>query len=538
VVYKGCFKSGMELRPLPHANYVRPCQLTSVANARREKNKSGIHVLPCGAGKTFTEILELCEDMKEKGKCDFLIIAPSRDILMHWKDELETRTTLSTESMIYIESSDMKLKLDAIKGPVRLFLITYSMLRTKGKVFKQFKRIPFTRIVCDECHHVPGRQTMRMLSDMKKSLTNTRWSGLTASPFNSNDKDFHNMVTLIGPQIDSGLTWKQMESKSYIASLSLNNVYCQFPEAWAKKYERLLNDSKNPDRMLLMRKMELFNPNKLAYIEMLIQESIRHGHKFILFCDCVMLLQEIASILGCDYIDGSTDKDTRTRVYSEIRNGTRQMILVSRIADTGVDLPNVDWAAQIDSLGGSCRQKTQRVGRVLRYEAQKQAAFYDVVTIHEDHTREMRFLDQRTKFLISQEYVVTRKFIQTSNLCNFDSKFLKAEVQHKLMEHVDNYPNLQRMWNSIMTDYKRKLEALKAQKPYKKETAKITKQKNNAMFITKLREFNARKKQLLVDRDRAIREANLSCVHESLHENEHDSESEGEEDSESEDSFE
>lgn len=523
----------MELRPFPHTNYVRPCQLTSVANASREKNKSGIHVLPCGVGKTFTQIIQLCQDVQEKNTCDFLITAPSREILSHWKAELQSRTTLNLQSMVYIESSDMKIHLASLKGSVRVFLITYSMLRTKGKVSKQLKKIPFTRIVCDECHHVPGRQTMRMLTDMKKSLTDTRWSGLTASPFNSNDKDFNNMVALIGPQIDSGLTWKQMESESYIASLSLNSVYCQFPKNWNRKYELLLNDTKNPDRMLLMRKMELFNPNKLAYIEMLIKTSIENGHKFILFCDCVMLLQEIASILGCDYIDGSTDKDTRTRVYTEIRNGTRQMILVSRIADTGVDLPNVDWAAQIDSLGGSCRQKTQRVGRVLRYEAQKQAAFFDVVTMHDEHTREMKFLDQRTKFLISQDYIVTRKFIQSSSLCHFESKFLQPDVQQKLIEHVENYPNLQRLWIGIMTDYKQKLEALKGQKPYKKETAKITKQKNHAVFTMKLREFHARRRQLLVERDRAIREANLSSVHET----EHDDDSE-DEDEESEDSCE
>lgn len=508
----------MELRPeFAEPGYVRPCQSLSVSAASQQPNKSAIIVLPCGVGKTFTQIYQLCQDVRESTasgvkKMNFLVSAPVREIVQHWKEELLRYTTIDPASVIVVESSVMNVAALKVSGSVRIFIITYPLLRTKSKTpFMNYLRssLCYIRVVCDECHHVPGEKTMKVLCDMKKKHPSMMWTGLTASPINSADRDCAKMESLIGPQITNVMTWRQMEEQKYIAPLVLKNVFCRFPPSWHHEYERLLHDTSIKDRCTLMRRMEMFNPYKLAYIDHQIRLALAEGHKFILFCDCVQLLRQISEVMQCDYIDGNTDKDVRTRMLNEIREGSRQWILVSRIADTGVNLPNVDFAGQVDALGGSARQKTQRVGRVLRYEVGKQALFIDIVTVHNGcDTKEEEFLVDRDRFLMEQEYDLTREWVTSPS----PSRFLGGDVETHLMNLVTSYPELQKKYKEINTEYLEKLKMLRRPMGLNLQQKLITKDRRKAMHRSRMKEYQEVRKRLRRERDEKLRHAKIDVM--------------------------
>lgn len=518
----------MELRGhFAEHQYARPCQTFAVDSLKETAGQNAIIVLPCGVGKTYTGVLELCRETHVDGSetANFLIVSPSREIIHHWKDELIKYTTIPPASIAIIEDSGKDLSLNKIPGKVRIFLITYSLLRSKndefGTVISQLKKIAYRRVMCDECHHVPGEHTYKVLTTMKTKFPSTRWVGLTASPINSADKDCAKMIDLMGPQVDGGMTWKEMEQEQYIAPLQLTDVLCSFPPDWYDFYEELLRNRTIKDRTTLMRRMELFNPHKLAYVDGLVQKSIAEGHKFILFCDCVQLLREVANVMGCDYIDGSTSNTDRQRIFNELRNGSRQMLLVSRIADTGINLPNVDWAAQIDALGGSARQKTQRVGRVLRYEPTKVACFWDAVSTHPDHeTDEYNFMNDRNEFLAHQGYLFRRDFVSSREssdvLRQYPSRFLDDDVRAALMGMVKSYPHVKRECTKIYDEYKRELRAMKRPDRPKASAKrfKIAKDIGANNYRIQLQQFQDRRLQLRQERDAKLREAKADAVYE------------------------
>lgn len=512
------------------SNYARPCQIFALESTRKVTNMSAICVLPCGAGKTYTGVAQICRDVEaalasnSTSAINFLIVVPIKEIIARWKDELLQCTTIPEKSLVIIDGS-LKISLRNVPGPVRIFLITYSMIRSKeaplGSAVDQAKKIVYKRIICDECHHVPGENTYRVLSGMKTSSPQMQWMGLTASPINSADKDCVKMVKLMGHQVDGGMSWKTMQRKKYIAPLSLTNVLCPLPKAWATFYDSLLHNRMAKDRSALMRRMELFNPNKLAYIDSLAQQALREGHKFILFCDTKQLLREMARVMQCDYVDGNTDDDVRKRIYQELRKGTRRMLLVSRIADTGLDFPDVDWAGQVDALGGSQRQKTQRVGRVLRFEPGKNAAFWDVVTTHSYHdTHEEIFLRERDKFLSQQDYKIGDTVM--GSLPPTTSRFLDTEEQTALLNIVKTYPDIRRECKEIHDEYRKGLAQISAKRPVKRHDSVVVGSLLKRMLGQNLSKRNydglmyayeEKKRELIAIRDAKLKGANEIIYH-------------------------
>ena len=501
--------------------YARKCQKFALETISA-KNESVICVIPCGAGKTYIGVAQLCRDVKNavsassavstSSTIDFLIAVPIREIIYRWRDELCKCTTISPSSIVIVDSKTTNLK--KIRGPVRIFLITYSMLRSDGHTtnhtVEQLKKIIYRRVICDECHHVPGENTYRVLLDMKGRWPKMKWMGLTASPINSADKDFTKMIQLMGPQIDGGMSWKSMQQEKYIAPLKLTNVLCPLPKLWSVFYNELLNNQKAKDRGALMRYMELFNPNKLAYIDSIAQKALHEGHKFILFCDNVQLLREMARVMQCEYVDGTMAKEDRERIYAELRCGTRRMLLVSRVADTGLDFPDVDWAGQVDALGGSQRQKTQRVGRVLRYKEGKQAAFWDVVTTHTDHyTHEEIFLRGRDHFLSQQDYQIVDEVLRGTS--SSVSQFLSTEEQTSLFNIVKAYPDIKRECKEIHDDYNKQLKQIVIKRPTRNipTNLKFKAGQDRALqnHKARMKEFEDKKRTLRFERDELLKGA-------------------------------
>ena len=217
--------------------------------------------------------------------------------------------------------------------------------------------------------------------------------------------------------------------------------------------------------------------------------------------------------MQCDYIDGNTEKEFRTRIFYEILSGTRQWILVSRIADTGLNLPNVDFAGQVDALGGSARQKTQRVGRVLRYEDGKEAMFLDVVTIHSRcDTKEEEFLLERNRFLMDQEYDFTREWVSNQSISLLNSRFLTEEVEARLMNLVTSYPDLQKKYKEINRDYMDKLKKLHRPSQLNVYQKSITKELRQAMRRSRMKEYQDRRRRLRYERDEQLRITKIDAL--------------------------
>jgi len=173
----------------------------------------------------------------------------------------------------------------------------------------------------------------------------------------------------------------------------------------------------------------------------------------------------------------------------------------------------VDFAGQVDALGGSARQKTQRVGRVLRYEHGKEALFLDVVTIHNRcDTKEEEFLLERDRFLMDQDYDFTREWVSSQSISLLNSRFLTEEVEARLMNLVTSYPDLQRKYKEINKDYADKLKKL--QRPSQLNVAQklITKERRQAMRRSRMKEYQDRRRLLRHERDEQLRDAKIDAL--------------------------
>lgn len=378
----------IDLKP---ATVIRPYQETSLSKMfGNGRARSGIIVLPCGAGKTLVGITAACTIKKS---C--LVLCTSSVSVMQWKSQFMQWSNV-TDRQIAVFTADQKEKFAGDSGIV---VSTYSMVaNTHNRSHESKKMMEFLTsrewgfMLLDEVHVVPAAMFRRVVGTIKAHSK----LGLTATLVREDDK-IADLNYMIGPKLYEA-NWMDLAAKGHIANVQCAEVWCPMTPEFYREYLR----EQSRKRMLLY----CMNPNKFQACQFLIKYHEDRGDKIIVFSDNVFALEAYAKRLGKLYIHGGTGQVERMRILSWFQHSPQvNTIFLSKVGDTSIDLPEATCLIQISSHFGSRRQEAQRLGRILRAKRRNDegfnAFFYSLVS---KDTQEMFYSTKRQQFLIDQGY--------------------------------------------------------------------------------------------------------------------------------------
>ena len=299
---------------------------------RAYEKKAAVLANPAGSGKTVTSI-----GLMAKVDSPTLVLVPQRSLVGQWRREILDKTTI-TEDQIGEYHGDEKEMNDVT-------IATYHMAGEKTSIFRN----DWGLIVFDEVHHIPSK-----LFRKTASLQSTRRIGLSASPVREDSKE-REIFALIGQEI--GADWARFFNQEYVLK---PDVEIQLVE-WESDFHRnQYNEASGFKKAIIASK----NPAKKQNIEDLLEEH--DGDKTVLFCDWIEQGEELSEEFDIPFISGETDFDEREEYFDKFRDGELTTVIVSRIGDEGLDLPDAEVGIIASGQGGSRRQATQRAGRVMR----------------------------------------------------------------------------------------------------------------------------------------------------------------------------
>ncbi|CAL9729874.1 general transcription and DNA repair factor IIH helicase subunit XPB [Monosporozyma unispora] len=410
----------IDLKP---STQIRPYQEKSLSKMfGNGRARSGIIVLPCGAGKTLVGITAACTIKKS-----VIVLCTSSVSVMQWRQQFLQWCTLQPENCA-VFTSDNKEMFQTESG---LVVSTYSMVaNTRNRSHDSQKVMDFLTgrewgfIILDEVHVVPAAMFRRVVSAIAAHAK----LGLTATLVREDDK-ISDLNFLIGPKLYEA-NWMELSQKGHIANVQCAEVWCPMT---AEFYQEYLRETARK-RMLLY----IMNPTKFQACQFLIQYHEKRGDKIIVFSDNVYALQEYALKLGKPFIYGSTPQQERMNILQNFQyNDQINTIFLSKVGDTSIDLPEATCLIQISSHYGSRRQEAQRLGRILRAKRRNDegfnAFFYSLVS---KDTQEMYYSTKRQAFLVDQGYAfkVITHLHGMENLPNL--AYASARERRELLQEV------------------------------------------------------------------------------------------------------
>ncbi len=337
---------------------------------------SGVVVLPCGAGKTVVGAAAM-----SKARATALILATNTVPGRQWRDELLRRTTL-TENEIGEYSGEKK----EIK-PVTIATYQVVTRKTKGeyRALELFDSRDWGLIIYDEVHLLPA-PVFRMTSD----LQSRRRLGLTATLVREDGAE-GDVFSLIGPKRYDA-PWKELEQQGFIATADCVEVRVDLgPE------ERMLYATAQPrDRYRIAASAEA----KDHVVENLLKQH--EGQQALIIGGYLEQLEGIGKRIGAPVIHGKTSNAKREKLFQQFRDGEIHTLVVSKVANFSIDLPEAALAIQVSGTFGSRQEEAQRLGRLLRPKADgREAHFYTLVT---RDTLDADYAMHRQRFLAEQGY--------------------------------------------------------------------------------------------------------------------------------------
>ncbi|KAF2269452.1 TFIIH basal transcription factor complex helicase XPB subunit [Lojkania enalia] len=389
-------KLDIDLRPHAQIRYYQEKALSKMFSNSRAR--SGIIVLPCGAGKTLVGITAACGVKKS-----VIVLCTSAMSVVQWRAEFLKWSNISPED-IAVFTSESKNRFPRNAG---IIISTYTMITsTRNRSYDSEKVMEFIRsrewglLIADEVHVVPAN----IFKKVTYSIASHSKLGLTATLLREDDK-IEDLNFLIGPKLYEA-NWQELSEQGHIAKVQCAEVWCQMTPEF---YTEWLKPSSVQKRALL----SIMNPRKFQACQFLIDYHERRGDKIIVFSDNVYALEKYARKLNKAYIYGATPQAERLRILENFQhNEMVNTIFLSKIGDTSLDLPEATCLIQISSHYGSRRQEAQRLGRILRAKRRNDegfnAFFYSLVS---KDTDEMFYSSKRQAFLVDQGYafkVITR----------------------------------------------------------------------------------------------------------------------------------
>ncbi|KAJ3073865.1 hypothetical protein HDU98_000462 [Podochytrium sp. JEL0797] len=354
--------------------------------------RSGVIVLPTGAGKTLVGITAACTIKKSA-----LVLCTNAISVEQWTKEFLKWSTIP-ESRICKFTSENRVPFEGDSG---ILVTTYTMITHSGKrAWDTARMIEFISsrewglLILDEVHVVPANVFRRVLTTV---ATHSKL-GLTATLVREDDK-IADLNFLIGPKLYEA-DWQNLSNRGHIAKVEATEVWCPMTGDFYREY------LKSPLRK--RRLLCVMNPNKLMAAEYLIRTREAAGDKIIVFSDNVFALQHFAKRLQKPFIYGHTGNKERFALLQHFRDNhpSFKTICLSKVGDTSLDLPEATCLIQISSQFGSRRQEAQRMGRILRAKRRSEEGFRArFFTLVSQDTDEVAFSDKRKRFLIDQGYM-------------------------------------------------------------------------------------------------------------------------------------
>jgi DNA excision repair protein ERCC-3 len=361
--------------------HVRDYQWTAVDRWYQEGQPSGGHgvvVLPCGAGKTIVALAAMATV-----KTHTLIVATNTAAVNQWVREIIQRTHLTANEVGSYTGESKNIR------PVTV--ATYQILTWRKSKKEEFAHLHLFRdhdwglLVYDEVHLLPAP-----VFGATAELQGRRRLGLTATLVREDGRE-GDVFSLVGPK-RYDLPWQKLESEGFIAEARCHEVRVPFLNGACERYEL----AREGDKF----RIASLNPQKLPVIRELIA---RHkGENILVIGTYVAQLEEVAEALNAPLITGKTPHKRREELFGAFRNGSLKLLVVSKVANFSIDLPDANVAIQISGTFGSRQEEAQRLGRILRPKKDGSPAnFYTVITTE---TKEQEFAHKRQLFLTEQGY--------------------------------------------------------------------------------------------------------------------------------------
>jgi DNA excision repair protein ERCC-3 len=343
-----------------------------------ERGGSGVIVMPCGAGKTMVgmAVMELLQT-------ETLILTTNTVAVRQWRRELLDKTLLTDEQVGEYTGEEKTIR------PVTIAtyqILTYRRRKTDSFVhFDLFGRKDWGLIVYDEVHLLPA-PVFRVTADIQAR----RRLGLTATLVREDRKE-DEVFSLIGPK-KYDIPWKDLERRGFIAPARCVEIRVPLTESARREYAA--SDARAQFRVASE------NDQKITLVRRLIA---RHrGDRILVIGQFLDQLHKLELQLQLPLITGATPTVERERLYEDFRQGRLACLMVSKVGNFAIDLPEANAAIQISGTFGSRQEEAQRLGRILRPKSDgRSAVFYSVVSAD---TRDQDYSAKRQLFLTEQGY--------------------------------------------------------------------------------------------------------------------------------------
>jgi DNA excision repair protein ERCC-3 len=337
---------------------------------------SGVVVLPCGAGKTIVGAAAMAH-----AKSTTLILVTNTVAARQWRDELLKRTTLNEDEIGEYSGAKKEIR------PVTI--ATYQvMTKKKNGVYAHldlFDSHDWGLIIYDEVHLLPA-PIFRFTADIQSR----RRLGLTATLVREDGMEGE-VFSLIGPK-RFDVPWKEIEAQGYIAPAECIEVRVNLTEA-----ERLAYATAEPENRY---RNCATTRTKRDVVEALVEKHA--DDQVLVIGQYIDQLDELSEVLGAPLIKGETPVKEREVLFNKFRTGEIKCLVVSKVANFSIDLPDATIAIQVSGAFGSRQEEAQRLGRILRPKSDGRGAkFYSVIS---RDTIDQDFAQNRQRFLAEQGY--------------------------------------------------------------------------------------------------------------------------------------
>ncbi|MFO0910966.1 MAG: DNA repair helicase XPB [Isosphaeraceae bacterium] len=341
---------------------------------------SGVIVLPCGAGKTIVGLTALALLKKST-----LVLTTSTTAVEQWRREILGKTDLADEQVATYTGDSKEI--------AEVTLATYQIVTYRPKKdgdfphFGLFNQRDWGLIIYDEVHLLPA-PVFRITAEIQAR----RRLGLTATLVREDGRE-EDVFSLIGPK-KFDVPWRVLESKGWIAEAQCHEIRLGLPADGRMEYAV----AEWRDKFRLASE----NPAKDDLVELLLERHDGPDDRVLIIGQYLKQLRRIAGRFELPLITGSTSNPEREDLYGRFRRGEIRRLVLSKVGNFAIDLPDANVMVQVSGTFGSRQEEAQRLGRILRPKpGEVPATFYTLVT---RDTREMDFAHHRQLFLTEQGY--------------------------------------------------------------------------------------------------------------------------------------
>ncbi|MBH0082773.1 DNA repair helicase XPB [Salinibacterium sp. SWN167] len=340
---------------------------------------SGVVVLPCGAGKTLVGLGAMAQS-----NTTTLILVTNTVSARQWRAEILKRTTLTEEEVGEYSGQ--------VKEILPVTIATYQILTAKRKGeyahLALLDALDWGLVIYDEVHLLPA-PVFKLTADLQAR----RRLGLTATLVREDGRE-GDVFSLIGPKRFDA-PWKEIEAQGFISPASCFEVRVDLPESERLEYAASADDERY--------RLAATAPAKTDVVRALVKKHA--GERILVIGQYLDQIDDLSDQLNAPKLTGATSVPERERLYQEFRDGITKVLIVSKVANFSVDLPEATVAIQVSGSFGSRQEEAQRLGRLLRPKGSGLPAnFYTLVA---RDTVDQDFAQNRQRFLAEQGYSYT-----------------------------------------------------------------------------------------------------------------------------------